>query len=936
MVGTLLNISGLNAQDSIACEYKWQGDSLIKLKKYSEAYPKFLIALKIFEKNENWGDWDSGFLGLEKTALGMRDMQRIDSLTTVFSVVPEAEMYFLAKCHYNTAYAYFRMGYNYESKTHYEQSLKYFKSLSDSTDIKKAKKYLPSVYNSLCVSYSRLGDHINAHKYLNQGIEYSLKTKGNPRLCSFQSLKGRFYYNQERFDKALDQYEKVLQECGESAVLHEFLTELYLKFENLPKTKFHLERFKELYELRYGDEPYYYYYILKSEYFRKLKLHDLAIKERQIALKLLTETEDLRTQSKELALFADYLYSLNRKKESLGYAQKALSHFFTDLDDLNLRDRPNIEKKELPDVWNIESLETKAKYFRDQYNDEKDIQDLEEAKFYYDALFHYFDKTKDAYNSTAGQYKLGTYTQKIYSESIQFFANLYQQENKIEHFEKALDLAQSSNAYVLKNSVSERKSLELAGIPYDTINKFLQLKSLSSDSGEEDLDAINHLNNFKDFENKLKEDYPAIKQLQKNHIITLDSIQQVLPPSTILVKYYYEKSKLTRFTITNNTVQLNVIDLPEDFDSLINDYQKLISDPKNWNEKEYAETSKTIYSLIIKDILENSKFSDKKHLIIAPDGPIKKIAFNSMVTKEYENLLTVQDYLVYDYEISYLYYCAQLIQEDISTKDSKGFIGFGIEYNDVFLDELVKEFQSRQSEELIVRDMTLSPLKYAKTEAINSATILDGESIINEDATIKNVLSNINDHNLLHFSTHAFVDSENYMNSFIALSKDQNQEYQFKYEDILNLNLDSDLVVLSACQTSSGTNISGEGLMSLSRAFVQSGCKAAMGAYWNAPDLSTMKLMELFYSNLKEGMTKSSALRQAQIEYLENEEYGTPRTRSPFFWSSWAIYGDNASIPQLKNSIFSLSNKWMFILISLVGLSLIYFFRASRKTNHTT
>lgn len=906
----------LIAQDSTAYILKSQGDSLYKAGNLEDAHSTFLKALNKFEEDNNWKEWAGGFYRLERTTLKMRDIERIDSLNLVYSIIPKEEVFVQSQCHYNIAYAYGRMGHVYQSIKKYENSLEGFLSLKDSTKTKNAKNFVFSIYNSLSVSYSRLGDQKNALKYANQGVAHSLITEGNPRLCQFQSLKGKYFFNQEKFNKALKQYKKVLNDCGEDISLHNYLAELYLKLDSFPKAKFHIDRLKNLNDIEYGEQTFHYY-LVKSEYNRKLKLHDQAIVDKKTGLKLLAKTLDSRTYTKELSIFSDYLFRLGKKEQSLLYAQQALSLFFTGLDIQNVLSRPMIGEV-LPDVWITECLGLKAKYFKGKYLNSKDSNDLDEAKFYYDALFHYFDKTKGAYSSTSEQYSLGTYTQKIYSESIQFYSNLYNQEKNIEFFEKAFALAQNANAYVLKNSVSERRSLELAGVPQDTLNKYVLLKALAGDSDEDDPNAIKYLNQFKSFENQLKLAYPAIDKIQKDHIISLSKLQSVLDTSSMIVKYYYWNSKLTRFTITNKEVQLDDISLPEYFNLLIVDYQNLVSDYKNWNAKKYEEVSKEIYSIIIEDILNNPKFSNHKHLIIAPDGPIKKIAFNSLVTKDSNRILQADDYLVYNYEISYLYYCAQLNNDYDEKKDANGFIGFGIEYNDEFLDELVKEFQSRQTDDVVVRSASLSPLKYAKTEAVNSALILEGVSILNEDATLTNVLANINNFNLIHFSAHAFVDNSDYMNSFIALSKDRNEEYQLKYEDILNLNLDSELVVLSACQTGSGKSISGEGLMSLSRAFVQSGCKTSMGAYWNAPDLSTMQLMELFYSNLKEGMTKSNALRQAQIEYLENEEYATPRTSSPFFWSTWAIYGDSTPIPEIKSSNLFSTNNWIYTLFGLL------------------
>ena len=236
------------------------------------------------------------------------------------------------------------------------------------------------------------------------------------------------------------------------------------------------------------------------------------------------------------------------------------------------------------------------------------------------------------------------------------------------------------------------------------------------------------------------------------------------------------------------------------------------------------------------------------------------------------------------------------------------------------VDDYMSNFKNGQNDS---RAFSLSPLQFADDEVLTTAGILEGASFINEDATPVQVFSTINDYDVIHFSAHAFVNELDYLNSFVVLNKDGKENYQLKYSDILNLDLDSELVVLSACQTSSGKSVVGEGLMSLSRAFVQSGCRASVGAYWNAPDYSTKELMTLFYSNLKAGMTKSKAMQSAQIEYLTNDNISSPRIRSPFFWASWAVYGNDEPLSMTDGFDFF---SWEILTALFIVVLLLWFF----------
>ena len=92
-------------------------------------------------------------------------------------------------------------------------------------------------------------------------------------------------------------------------------------------------------------------------------------------------------------------------------------------------------------------------------------------------------------------------------------------------------------------------------------------------------------------------------------------------------------------------------------------------------------------------------------------------------------------------------------------------------------------------------------------------------------------------------------------------------------------------MLLSACQTALGGEIKGEGLMSLTRAFMYAGTPSVVVSLWNVNDESAADLMIRFYRNLKTGrMSKSEALRQAQLETIRDNGF-------PFFWAPFVLIG---------------------------------------------
>ena len=140
---------------------------------------------------------------------------------------------------------------------------------------------------------------------------------------------------------------------------------------------------------------------------------------------------------------------------------------------------------------------------------------------------------------------------------------------------------------------------------------------------------------------------------------------------------------------------------------------------------------------------------------------------------------------------------------------------------------------------------------------------------------------------LLHIATHARVDSQRPRLSALALTPEQrgnSTASAFGLLDILGLKLSSSLVVLSACETSRGRLLPGEGVLGPAQAFLQAGAGAVVASYWRVDDLSTSKFMQEFYRYLlAERLPAATALRRAQLDEAE--------ASSSHDWAAFSLYG---------------------------------------------
>jgi CHAT domain-containing protein len=105
-------------------------------------------------------------------------------------------------------------------------------------------------------------------------------------------------------------------------------------------------------------------------------------------------------------------------------------------------------------------------------------------------------------------------------------------------------------------------------------------------------------------------------------------------------------------------------------------------------------------------------------------------------------------------------------------------------------------------------------------------------------------------------------------------------------EDVSGLDLrDTEMVVLSACETGLGDVRTGDGVYGLQRAFTLSGARTLVMSLWKVPDLQTEELMVAFYRRLLAGEPRALALRAAQREIRE-------KYPEPLFWGGFVCQGD--------------------------------------------
>ncbi len=115
-------------------------------------------------------------------------------------------------------------------------------------------------------------------------------------------------------------------------------------------------------------------------------------------------------------------------------------------------------------------------------------------------------------------------------------------------------------------------------------------------------------------------------------------------------------------------------------------------------------------------------------------------------------------------------------------------------------------------------------------------------------------------------------------------SSSNNSDGLLTAAEILDLKLNAELVVLSACDTGRG-RITGDGVIGLSRSLISVGVPSVLVSLWSVPDAPTASLMTQFYKNIQTNPDKAQALRQAMLATMKNNP-------NPVDWAAFTLIGE--------------------------------------------
>ena len=467
---------------------------------------------------------------------------------------------------------------------------------------------------------------------------------------------------------------------------------------------------------------------------------------------------------------------------------------------------------------------------------------------------------------------------------------LYQRENKISYLENAFLLAERTKSGVLKSYLSGKKIATKEEI---ALTEELQNwnNQILKEQQKGDLANVAKINTAIKNQNELMLSLKKIRE--KNQITTEENIDlkalylKLKKDKAILVEYFSGYNKMYSFRISDNSISLksfsnnaNTSARIVQFIDYFNNANAIVNDISGYNHYGYSA-----YKL-----LELPSKATAKNLIIIPDGILNFLPFEAMVTKESATTnFAKMHYLLNDFKISYNNSATFYLKGTPISSNKKTVLGI-----------------------FPVFEKTNYTLTYSKEELQSIKNNFKGQYFENSNATFKNFRENASNYSILHLSTHASSgDTET-----PASIKFYDQE--ILYSELYSLNLNPDLVVLSACETGIGKLYKSEGAMSIARGFQFAGAQNLLFSLWKINDYTTALFMNKFYQNIHNGKSYVEANHQSKLDFLADKTISNAK-KSPYYWSAFVYYGTLNTEAKSPNYIL-----YGIAMLLLIGLFLYF------------
>jgi CHAT domain-containing protein len=447
----------------------------------------------------------------------------------------------------------------------------------------------------------------------------------------------------------------------------------------------------------------------------------------------------------------------------------------------------------------------------------------------------------------------------------------------------------------------------------------LELKSNHVQLEKTKLEYAQTRNRYEDFLDTLERNYPDYYNLKLNdNVLPVRYLQRKIDKK-VFIEYMVADDYIAMIGINKDKCYFNLVPADAAFFSRLNELLGILRTnpylsnvPEDVQFRNFVSNSTTLYDMLFREI--QARFKGSGNFIIVTDGVLSYLPFEILLEKytgneyNYANL----KYVMKNSVIGYEYSGTILLQ-----KTKKATFRFADNYVG-FAPESGMTGPRTTSIPGIPGPITLSPLHFSGNETSAAEEVLNGKLFSGTDAKARMFRKNALNARIIHFAGHTIVNDSLPGLSCLLFSGGANQGVSDSAvifsNEILNLDLNADLVLLSTCESGTGKLYKGEGLLSIGRSFRYAGARSMVMTMWKINDQSASDIIVKFCRYLHRGRTSDVALRKAKLDYIKNAD---PKFNHPYYWAAFVFIGNEGPVMKRWNT-------WLFLPVLIIAAGILY------------
>lgn len=437
--------------------------------------------------------------------------------------------------------------------------------------------------------------------------------------------------------------------------------------------------------------------------------------------------------------------------------------------------------------------------------------------------------------------------------------------------------------------------------------------------------------------------YPSYKKEIQYKPVRVSSIKSRLSQDEAVIDYFFDENFVYIFLIKKDFFKIYKINfLKKDQVNIYKNIRKSLEVEGGKLKKFNLSASYKLYEKVFKP-LENNLDQIKKIYVVS-DGLLQKIPLNVLITSKTNNTCTNcqdENWLIYKFNFIYLPSIDFLTNKKFQILDnSKKFLKDKVQILDKKSKNIITKSLSNVIEKSYIGigdpDLDLKNKKKNFDNRLNFAKIFSRGGIVANSKSIRELYDNVDGssdeiktvsnlffpkkiklllgpeakettlkkiklekYDIIHFATHGELSGalDGYNEPFLVLSPpDKGNDFDdgiLTMTEIMQMEIKSDLVILSACNTAAGEDKTSEGYSGLAKAFIFSGTKSLLVSNWYVETYAAKELIINFMKNMiNHNKRASSSLNTTMINFIKSN----PEKSHPFYWAPFIVVGKNISL----------------------------------------